>query len=105
MSYENVTMADLKRALAAHVSALDAIGVAYDGHLGITEGSKLYGRAFRLYRTGYLVTTERGTERTTGHGRPPVGDDYLGMTKREAYNALTARTGVIYDLHALGVHK
>jgi len=36
-------------------------------------------------------------ETCSGHAKPPVGDDYLGMTKREAYETLVARTGAVYD--------
>lgn len=109
------TMTDLKRALDAHIECLARCGITYDGRLGLDEGSKLYGRAFRLYRTGYLVPCDHigvlldafisectacdanGMRPTTGHARPPVGDDYLGMTKAEAYETLTERTRAIYD--------
>jgi hypothetical protein len=132
-------MTDLKRALDAHIKCLARCGITYDGRLGLDEGSKLYGRAFRLYltdkldrcqerryrmtETGELVRwphdlpgdheiaydwdhadCERcaGTklERCSGHYRPPVGDDFLGMTKSEAYETLTARTRAIYDTAA-----
>jgi hypothetical protein len=91
-----VTMSDLRRALEAHIECLARCGITYNGRLGLDEGSKLYGRAFRLYRTGYMIDGRP----TTGHGRPPVGDDFLGMTKREAYETLTARTRAIYDTAA-----
>jgi hypothetical protein len=95
---ERITSKDLKRALSAHVDCLARVGITYDGRLGLDEGSKTYGCAYRLYRTGYVVEQHDGTHRaTTGHGRPPVGDDYLGMTAREAYETLTARTRDIYD--------
>jgi hypothetical protein len=111
-------MTDLKCALDAHIECLARCGITYDGRLGLDEGSKLYGRAFRLYRTGYMipcdcrpgytnlltgvctVCNDAGQRPTTGHARPPVGDDYLGMTKSEAYETLTARTRAIYDTAA-----
>lgn len=37
-------------------------------------------------------------EKNSGHHRPPVGDDYLGMTKRDAFEALVTRTRHIYDI-------
>jgi hypothetical protein len=95
MSSERITMTDLRRALEQHVNALAAAGITYEGRLGINEGSKTYGRAFRLYRTGI----DRG-EPTSAHYRPPVGDDYLGMTKRDAYDELTGRTRVLWDVAA-----
>ena len=39
-----------------------------------------------------------GIETCTGHRRPPIGPDFLGMTAREAWENLTARTGVMYDM-------
>lgn len=39
-------------------------------------------------------------ETCTGHNKPPIGDDYLGMTTREAYETLTERTRTIYDTAA-----
>jgi hypothetical protein len=101
MSADRITMDDLRRALEQHAAALAAAGITYDGRLGIDEGSKTYGRAFRLYRTGYLMPDRDGTMTpTSGHGNPPVGSDYLGMTKREAYDELTGRTRVLWDVAA-----
>lgn len=34
----------------------------------------------------------------TGHYRPPVGDDFLGMTVRDAYDNLTTRNAVLWDV-------
>jgi hypothetical protein len=50
----------------------------------LDKGSKTYGRAFRLYTTGY--------EGSSGYSDKPLhlGDGYLGMTKREAYLSLRA---------------
>jgi hypothetical protein len=94
----NTTTADLQRALASHVETLASVGITYEGHLGLEEGSKTYGRAYRLYRTGQMVSDDNGGERpATGHYSPPIGDDYLGMTKGEAYKALTSRTRAIAD--------
>ena len=50
----------------------------------LDKGSKTYGRAFRLYTTGYGSSS--------GYSDKPLhlGDGYLGMTKREAYLSLRA---------------
>lgn len=131
---QRITQADLDRALTAHINALEAVGVQYDGRLGIDIGSKTYGRAYRLFLTDkldrcqerrYLTPDGRhvhfpedhatdkldyswdhadctrcnGTrlERCSGHYNPPIGSDYLGMTAREAWEALTTRTATIYQ--------
>lgn len=39
-------------------------------------------------------------EMCSGHARPPIGDDFLGMTKREAFDELTSRTRAVYDTAA-----
>jgi len=113
---DRITNSDIDQVLANHVQALESVGITYDGRLGIDHGSKTYGRAFRLFHTGYLIpcykcesTTdgngECGDDRchdgllpTTGHGRPPIGSDYLGMTKREAFTTMIERTNLIYDV-------
>ena len=86
---ERITRSDLDHALEAHVRALDACGITYDGRLVIDHGSKTYGRAYRLY---HIASGE------TGHRNPPVGGDYLGMTAREAYDNLTTRNSVLFDV-------
>lgn len=91
---ERITRKDLDNALAAHVDCLARVGITYDGRLDLDIGSLTYGRAYRLYRTG--AARPDGTT-CSGHYSPPVGDDYLGMTAREAYETLTARTRAIYD--------
>lgn len=99
-----ITTKDLDRALSAHVQALESAGITYDGRLGIQQGSKAYGIAYRLYRTGYTVqewdreTQTTQTRITSGHANPPVGSDYLGMTAAEAYHTLTTLTGAIYNV-------
>ncbi len=85
---ERITRKDLDQALAAHVTALESVGIKYDGRLVLSIGSKYYGNAYRLNRI---------PEGETGHWNPPVGGDFLGMTAREAYDRLTERTRTIYD--------
>ena len=50
----------------------------------LEKGSKTYGRAFRLYSTGY--------ENNSGYSDKPLhlGDGFLGHTKHEAYLSLRA---------------
>lgn len=94
MSYERITNEDLARALTAHDGALRSNGLMPESaKLGLDHGSKTYGRAFRLF-----VTYTDDRPGWSGHHRPPVGDDFLGMTKRDAYEALTARTRHISDV-------
>jgi hypothetical protein len=90
MSQDRITNDDLARALEQHVAALDTLGIKYDGRLVLSHGSKTYGRAFRLNR---IPNGE------TGHWAPPIGSDFLGMTKREAYDELVGRTRVLWDVH------
>jgi DNA-nicking Smr family endonuclease len=50
-------------------------------HLVLQEGSKTYGRAFRIHFTG-------GSKYGSGHWEPRGFSDYLGMTKAEAEQSL-----------------
>jgi hypothetical protein len=88
---ERITLRDLDRALVAHIAALAHAGITYDGDLVVEHGSPTAGRAFRLYRqpTG-----------SSGLWPPPIGSDYLGMTKRDAYDELElmSRTAIVYDI-------
>lgn len=95
MSYERITNEDLDQALKVHNDVLRHHGLLSDpaAKLGLDHGSKTYGRAFRLF-----VTYTDDRPGWSGHHRPPVGDDFLGMTKRDAYEALTARTRHISDV-------
>ena len=111
---DRITRKDLDQALEHHVAALQCVGIVYDGRLVLSIGSKTYGNAYRLNLTGVMDRcqgrpwsdqTHEGCEecggtresRSSAHYRPPVGDDYLGMTAREAYDTLTARTRAVYD--------
>ena len=88
---DRITRDDLAHALASHAACLSRCGLLDPdaGRLALDEGSRTYGRAYRL---AWVPTGE------TGHHRPPVGGDYLGMTAREAYDELTGRTSLIYDV-------
>lgn len=50
-------------------------------HLVLQEGSKTYGRAFRVHFTG-------GSKYGSGHWEPRGFSDYLGGTKAEAEQSL-----------------
>jgi len=50
-------------------------------HLVLQEGSKTYGRAFRVHFTG-------GSKYGSGHYEPRGFNDYLGRTKAEAEQSL-----------------
>lgn len=84
---ERITVADVRRAFDAHVLALHNVGITHDP-LILTEGE------------GELIAYRINTRRDNGaHDHPPVGDDYLGNTARDAYRTLTERNRVIYDVH------
>lgn len=94
---DRITNRDLSIMLERYKRALDTLGITLaDGErLRMQEGSKTYGIAFRLYTTGVPGVHGEGG---TGHGRPPVGDDFLGMTKREAYDTLAERCRTMEDV-------
>ena len=88
---ERITNTDLEMQLNRYIGLLDMLGMRDDTvTYGIEHGSKLYGRAFRLYVTG--------GEHGSGHGQPPVGSDYLGMTKREAFDTLATINRTMSDI-------
>ena len=65
--------------------------------LGLAEGSKTYGNAYRLFMTGERA--EDGSyPNGSGHWGPPIGPDFLGMTKTEAFNTLVTINRTIMDL-------
>lgn len=95
---QTITAADVRAAFRHHVETLERVGITYDGRLEIAEGSRTYGIAYRIYRTGYTVRDADGSSRaTSGHANPPIGSDYLGMTRREAYETLQTRTRAVSD--------
>ena len=58
-------------------------------HLVLQEGSKTYGRAFRIFFTG-------GSKYGSGHWQPNGFSDYLGGTKAEAEQSLRKIIAGIY---------
>jgi hypothetical protein len=98
-----ITTKDLAAVLARYVRACERFDLIPEGmRVGLDHGSKTYGRAFRVYLTG--IQAEDGSyPQGSGHGRPPAGDDFLGMTKREAFRALADRARALEDVaYALG---
>lgn len=55
-------------------------------HIVFQEGSKTYGRAYRIHFTG-------GSKYGSGHCEPRFFSDYLGMTKAEAERSLRSLIG------------
>lgn len=93
---QSITITDLRRAVRAHVDTLARHGLipADVRAFTFTEGSKTNGIAYRIH-------TKRGN--SSGHYNPTIGDDFLGMTKAEAFETITARTRTIIDvMHVLG---
>jgi len=88
---ERITVKDVRRAFEAHAKALEKCGIPYTGKLVLQEGSAVNGRAWRLFQR---------EDDSGGLRRPPIGDDFLGMTARDAYGRLVERTGTIYDTRA-----
>ena len=84
-----VTTENVRAALGRYERACRALGLLADAdRLVLSEGSAPYGRAWwvNLQHDG-----------SGAHYRPPAGDDYLGMTKREAFERLADRAAVLED--------
>ncbi len=93
MSAERIITKDVNAAFRRYVTACEALNhVASDQEVVLTTGSKVNGIAFRVA----LVSLSPG--RTSGHYAPPAGDDFLGMTKSEAFYRLADRASVLEDV-------
>jgi hypothetical protein len=98
-----ITNRDLDAVLARYIRACDRLGLIPEGmRVGLDYGSKTAGVAFRVYLTG--VRAEDGSyPQGSYHRNPPAGDDFLGMTKREAHTVLADRARALEDVaYALG---
>ena len=96
-----ITTKDLEAQFARYVRVCERLGLIPEGmQVGLDHGSKTYGRAFRVYLTGIPVETPNGWTYPNGSGpsRPPAGDDFLGMTKREAFTVLADRARTLEDV-------
>ena len=104
MSTNRITRKDLDGAVKRYADACSHFDMVPEGfHIGLDIGSKTYGRAYRLYVSGDMVRVkgDSGVYRNTypngsGHHRPPVGCDFVGMTAREAYDTITDRCSVLW---------
>lgn len=88
------TTSDLSSALGRYARACTALGLVPSTHqVVLAEGSKVNGRAYRVALRGRPVVVDGKITypHGSGHDRPPVGDDFLGMTKTEARAALLDR--------------
>tara|TARA_R110000803_G_scaffold56935_2_gene114547 strand:- start:17157 stop:17462 length:306 start_codon:yes stop_codon:yes gene_type:complete len=98
MSY-TVTTKDLDRIFEIYATEIAAAGGVPDGaRLILSHGSQTYGRAFRVNLTG------DGTKPdvyNSGHFKPLIGNDYLGMTKYEADQTLRTVLRVLWDVNRI----
>lgn len=99
---ERVSLEHVRRQARRYAELCEELGAVPAGyHVGLDEGSATYGRAFRLYVTGDAVRASDGSvsfPNGSGHGRPPFGSDFLGMTRAAAYEALLNRCDVLSDV-------
>ena len=96
------TISEVRGMLERYVKACEALDLIPDGYRVIMdEGSKTYGRAYRVALQGAPVKRADGTNdwpNGSGHGRPPAGGDFLGMTKSEAYHSLHLMAAALEDV-------
>ena len=91
------TIKELNWAFESYVAQMEGLGAVPAGaRLVLSEGSKTYGRAFRVNLTG---DGSEGSRYNSGHYRPLVGPEYLGMTKSEAEQTLWTARNTAADLH------
>tara|TARA_R110000751_G_scaffold290908_1_gene397708 strand:- start:271 stop:546 length:276 start_codon:yes stop_codon:yes gene_type:complete len=84
---QRITDQDLETMLARYTRACERHGLVASGdQVWMDHGSQMYGRAFRVY------TIREGS---TAHHNPPAGNDFLGMTKREAFHSLAERSSAL----------
>lgn len=86
---DRITRKNLEGTFASYVDTLRRYGLHPDGKLVLSIGSKTYGRAYRIN----LVPPGE-----SGHYRPGIGDDFLGMTTREAWETLADRRRIVADV-------
>jgi len=84
MTADQPTLADVERAADQHRRALAALGIDC-APLIIEKGSRTYG-----YQWGMVQTPDRAA--------PPIGRPELGFTARDAYDAVTSRTSILWDV-------
>jgi len=102
MTYR-ISKADLEQRFEQYVSALDRLDMIPEGYRVVLQhGSKSNGIAYRAWLTGVQVWNEAWHRydypNGSGVSHPPTGDDFLGMTKAEAHEKLTAITRTLWEV-------
>lgn len=93
-----ITQRDLSAAFNRYNTIAQRLGLIPDRmNLGMTKGNKTNGIAYRIYLT-YKPEHWGEDGADSAHHNPPFGDDYLGMTARDAYNTLSDRARVAGDI-------
>ncbi len=91
---QQITTKDVDIQFRRYVKACEALELVPAGErVCMSTGSKLNGIAFRVF----TVTIKPGNYDRGDH-RPPAGYDYLGHTRREAYDKLAERSAVLEDV-------
>jgi hypothetical protein len=94
-------MARITRMFGRYVAACEMLGLVPDGYrVGLNIGSVSAGTAYRVFLVGVPVEVDGVTTwpNGSGHGRPPAGDDYLGMTAGDAFARLADRAQTLEDV-------
>lgn len=81
---ERITTKDVEGALGRYVRALSMNGI--DLSVRLDHGSKVNGRAFRIFKAG------------DGYSAPGTNNGYLGMTKHEAWDTLLTLARMAEDI-------
>lgn len=114
MSYDRPTVKDVRCIFEQYAELVKEYGLVRPGYnLTLDEGSKTYGRAYRVYEVAdRSLWGKKGNasdwsgEYGSGHYEPTIGYSYLGMTAREAHEAIAERKRMIYDIvRALKLEK
>lgn len=95
MTADRPTKADVERAARAHTKALRMLGVKAP-RFAIEKGSQANGIAWRMVAVADVIGMD-GQPRTERQ-RPPIGRDVIGYTAREAYDTVTERTSLLWDM-------
>ena len=93
MSFDHVTISNVRGAFYRYREACTVLGMIPTGQdVTLTEGSRANGIAYRVH----LMSRDPETGRVHGGAwHPPAGDDFLGWTKREAFDRLADRASVL----------
>jgi hypothetical protein len=89
----SITIGDVRQQFAFLVEECTEMGLIDPAteRLVLSEGSKLYGIAYRVNLTGvYNPETGEWSALGSGHYNPPFGNDYVGTTKAEAFEGIQA---------------